>query len=537
MDILSALNKNGSGLNISELATSLADADIVPRKSLVQERIDTAELRLSGYDRLRAQLDTFSEALTMMRGLSPRNIRSDNPAVSVALADPAAVDTAAASITVDRLATSQVLSFRGFSGPDQPVGGGALTIETGSWSDADPAVFNPTAVPAQTLNFAADSTLATIAAQLDALEGINARVVDLGDGTFALGVISQTGRDNALRFSAPAGSGLAQFDFSADPASVQVQQAQNAELRLNGIAVTRPANQITDLLPGVALSLQSVSTQPANIAVNADTEGTLTVMQGFVDIINATRRLVDEMTGRTPVADGGKPALGGDAVALDAVRMISALIARGFGASDVHLAQIGIKTERDGTLTLDDAAFTAALTANPAILDPLLRDDLRADTISVTGLPRSGVPEGTFTFQRDPQTGQASVNGVAVFGNQTETGDWEYRVATGPLRGTTLLVPADTDRATITYYPSMLNTLQSYLTSSTSQTSALADREATLRRTITDENLAVEQLSSRQENLRERYLAQFTQMEQIVSQLNSTSAYLTNLVDGWNAKK
>lgn len=537
MDILGALNKNGSGLNITELSESLANAEVMPRKSLVQSRIDTSELRLSGYDRLRAQLDTVDDALTMMRAVSPRSLRSDSPALSVATIGTSANAISGASITIDQLATAQVLSFRGFTSPTQPVGGGALTIETGTWSSDVPAVFTAGGTAARTLTFAPDSSLTQIATDLDALDGISARVVDLGDGTFALGIISETGRENALRFSAPQGSGMAAFDFSADPGQVQVQQAQNAELRLNGIAVTRPSNQVDDLLPGVGLTLRTPTTQPANVTVSADIDGTLTVMQGFVDIINVTRKLVNELTGRNAATGSDTIALPGDKLALDAVKDIATLLSRGFGANQVHLAQIGILTERDGTLSLDDAVFTRALSDNPAIMEPFLRDGIKADTIRIDGLPRNGAPAGKYTFQRDPQTGAATVDGLEVFGNPRDDGDWQYRIVSGPLRGVTLIVPNDSDRAIIDFAPSMINTLQSYLDTSTRAGSALTERETALRQGIVTENIALERLSARQEELRSRNMARFTQMEQVVSQLNATADYLTNLVDGWNAKR
>jgi flagellar hook-associated protein 2 len=537
MDILGSLNKNGSGLNITELAETLANAEIAPRKSLVQNRIDTAELRLSGYDRLRGQLETLNDAIGLMRNLQPRALRSDSSAVAVALRDPAALDMAAASITVDRLASAQVLSFRGFASATAPLAGGALTIETGAWDDGNPPQFTANGA-ARTLEFPPNSSLTQIAARLDALPGLSARVVDLGDGSFALGVIAEPGRANALRFTAPDGSGMQMFDFSADPGSVQVQAGENAALKLNGIALTRPTNQIDDLLPGVSLTLRATTAQPAQISVNADVEGTLTVMQGFVDMINVTRRLVSDLTGRGPLATAGSDTpLPGDPVAQDMMRGIASILARGFGPDARHLAQMGILTERDGSLSFDTATFTRALERDPAMLDPLLRASLQSPTISTQGLPPASTPAGDYVFRRDPATGATTLNGVPLFGNQTVDGKWHYRVATGPLRGVTLTVAAETERAVVTYHPSLLNVMQDFLTTNMGRNGALADREQTLQRSIGTENIALERLGTRSEELRARYMARFTQMEQVVSQLNSTADYLTNLVDAWNAKR
>lgn len=535
MDILGTLNTGGSGLNIKELSETLSQAEIVPRKELISGRIDTAETRLSGYDRLRGQMDTLSEAMTMMRALSPRMLTSDSLAVGVAIADPAALDFDAATIDVDRIAQAQVLNFSGFSGPDQPIGAGILRVDKGSWSDGIPPQFTQGALATQTIDFAPGSTLSDVAQALSEIDGVTARVIDQGDGVYSLGIISDTGRNNALRLSAPLGSLLSSFDFAADPTGAQVQAAQDAELRLNGIAVTRPSNTITDLLPGVELSLKAPTTQTANITLSADVEGTLTAMQGFVDMVNATHTLVTTLTARGVGANADKGDLAGDTLAKDALSGIASILSQGFGRSDVHLADIGILTERNGSLTLDEVKFTKALTANPALLEPLFRDDLTSDTATVTGTPPAATAAGSYAFVRDPATGTATVNGVRVFGNQNDTGDWIYSVASGPLRGVTITVAQDTEAATIDFAPSMVRTLQAHLQSITSNGGTLEQREAALEKSITKETTAIEALDQRQEELRLRYLSKFTEMERIVTQLNSTADYLTNMVDAWNS--
>ena len=44
VDILSTLNKNGSGLNLSDLTTSLVAAEIQPRQRSEQKKLDAANL-------------------------------------------------------------------------------------------------------------------------------------------------------------------------------------------------------------------------------------------------------------------------------------------------------------------------------------------------------------------------------------------------------------------------------------------------------------------------------------------------------------
>lgn len=536
-DILSSLNTGGTGLNIKELSETLTQAEIAPRRSLISERIDRAELRLSGYDRLRGQAEQLDEALTLMRGLSPRSVGSDSTAVSVSISDPAAVDLQGAQLGVTQLAQAQVLSFTAFTDPAQELGAGALTVDFGAWSEDVPPVFTPGTRSGQTVTFLPGSSLADMAEALSLLDGVSARVIDVGDGTYSLGVISETGTQNALRFSVAPGAdpGLASFDFSADPTTAQVQSAQDARLSLNGISVTRASNQVDDLLPGLSLKLTGTTTTDATITARPNVEGGLEVMQSFVDIINATQSLVNTLTARGFGGAGSAGDLAGDSLADGVMRGIETVLARGFGASGTHLADMGILTERDGRFTLDAARFTAALNANPALLDPLIRDDLTGRDVVISGSPAVASESGSYRLVRDAATGTATLGGVTLFGSEQENGDWLYNVPSGPMRGLKLTVTAATERAEVTFAPSMVSSLQSYLAGVLADGNALEQRETALSKSIATETTALEALDLRSEEVRTRYLSRFTEMERIVTQLNSTGDYLRDLIDGWNA--
>ena len=540
-DILTNLNTGGSGINIQELSQSLTDAEINPRRDLVQERIDKAELQLSGYAQLRAQAEQVSEALSLVSTLSSYAISSDSSAVGVTVTDPDAVEQGNTVIDVDALATAQVLNFGGFTDADAALGEGALTVSFGSWSTDTPPVFTAGTDPSQTLELQADATLNDLAAALGSIEGISARVIDVGDGTYTLGVISDTGADNALSISVGAGSSTAlqDFDISADPTPVQAQAAQNAQLSINGINVTRANNQIDDLVPGVSLDISAVTDTPANVNARPNTEGALEVMQGFVDILNATTRLVDTLTARGFAGDEEAGELAGDSIAERFITQFETALGRGFGGvnggSGTFLSDLGVRTERDGSLTLDETTFTAALAADPDLLTPLLQDTVVADTATISGTPAGDDAGGIYSFERDATTGAATLNGAQVFGSEQTDGTWLYTVSSGPLRGISLSVAADTTTARIEYAPSMVSTLQGQIEDLIASDGALASRDAALNATLDEEAEALDALDRRAEDLEARYLSRFTQMEQIITQLNSTGEYLEELVDSFNS--
>jgi len=543
VDVLSSLNTNGSGLNIAELSETLSAATIEPRKNLVTDRIDKAELSLSGYDRLRGQLDALHEAIGMMTELDPRQASSDQSSVGVTVTDASLLETQPSTVAVSQLALPQVLEFTGFDAIDAEIGGGDITIDLGAWSSDVPPVFTADAEEmSRTLTMAPGSTLADLATKLNELEGVSARVLDKGDGTFSLGVISDTGTQNALRFSvdAAADPGLAAFDFQADPTAVQVQQATDAQLTLNGIALTRETNQIDDILPGMTMTLNSVTGADATITTKANTESSFQVMQGFVDVMNATYSLLDGLTERGFGDDATAGELAGDALVSGLRRQIDSVLGQAFGVGEggnVYLSQLGISTQRDGTLYIDEIQFNAAMTKNPAAMESMLRDSLASvdEGVKFEGLPAEGAAAGTYSLSIDPDTGVAKLGDLVLNGTQQADGSTVFEVTLGPLRGVTITVPSGVTETEIQYGHSMVTSVREFLDNTLASGGAMEDRENTLKETVTKENKALDDLDRKAEALRTRYLSRFTTMETIVSQLNSTGEYLTNLIDAWNS--
>lgn len=535
IDILSSLNTGGSGLNIADLTQTLTAASIDPRRNLINDSIDTADLRLSGYDQLRAQADVLSQSLSALQNLSPLAVSSNSSAVGVTVTDPQALNQQSASISVGQLAQSQVLSFDGFTGPDQLIGAGDLTVDFGSWSGS---MFTPSAQPAQTLSFGPTTTLSNLVASLNTLAGVSAQVINMGNGTYSLGVISTTGTENALRFTVGAGAdaGLAALDFSATPAAVQVQEALDAELSLNGISVTRSSNEIDDLLPGMTLNLTATTGTAATINATPNTAEGQSALQDFVDAMNGTRSLVEALTARGLNSAQTAGELAGDSLTAGWMRGLEAAMRQSSGALGMHLADLGVETQRDGTLMLDETAFNAAISANPSLLDSLVSNGVSGTDVTVSGtLAAAPSAAASYTLHRDTATGAATLNGVALYGTQQDDGSWTYTVSSGPMRGLSLNVAAGTETATVNYAPSLMTSLQGYLTDSMASGSAMDQRETALNDQISADNLALSDLDRRAEELQARTLAKFTQMETVITQLNSTGDYLTNLIDAWNS--
>jgi flagellar hook-associated protein 2 len=198
--------------------------------------------------------------------------------------------------------------------------------------------------------------------------------------------------------------------------------AVDANFTISGLGtLTRSTNSVADVLPGVTLSL--VSTGSASVKISEDGPTTSAKVQEFVDSYNEIVRFLQEnnQVSRDETGTEIKNVFGPlastrtDDNALNALRSaISSSTASG-GSTVRIFPDLGITTERDGTLKLDSTKFQAAVSAEPSSVSSILTSF--ADTTSLTG--------GTI----DIYTRFNGLIDVTVNGNKTLITDLNARIA------------------------------------------------------------------------------------------------------------
>ena len=542
VDILSTLNKNGSGLNLSDLTTSLVAAEIQPRKKTEQKKLDAANLSISTLGQVRAQFQSLQTAVANLQTSPILKATSGHSGVKVTITDPSKIANSTRSIGVVQTAQRQVLEFKGFTSADQTIGAGALKVEIGAWfTDAqnNPAfALNPEST-VNTLNIPQGATLAQLAETLDVLPGVAARVIDKGDGTFSLGIVSDAGAGQALRFTATETvAGLSAFDTTSTNADHQIQAAQDAVLELDGITVTRPSNSIDDLIPGATLDISAPAGTETSIDFSRDMETARTNLQYLVDQVNATLTKLSEVSAR-PVNGATAGALAGDRVVEKLKTDLRDMIASpltGFGEEPVFLSDLGVQSQRDGSLRLNGYEFEKAFAKSPTKFDAAFSDRLSSTTadVEVTGLLSASAASASLTLMRDMATGKAKLGDYNTIGFAPETGRMRYTVLNGPYSGLMIDMPDTLETADVSVGRSFLSRLDSLLTDALQSGGRIAERETQIGTRVTDANAEMTRLDDRAAKLTARYLSKFTQMETTISTLKSTGSYLTNLVAQWN---
>lgn len=170
-----------------------------------------------------------------------------------------------------------------------------------------------------------------------------------------------------------------------------LSQATDAQFTVNGISgsITRSSNRITDVIPGLNLDLQSSGS--TTVSVSDDIDTTESRIQDFVDSYNAIVNYVKEKntvsrdessTDTTNVFE----ALASTRIDDNSLQLVRNLISSSnfsTGSTVKILADIGITTQRDGTLGFDTAKFRSAISSEPTSVDGVLKKF--ADTAAVTG--------------------------------------------------------------------------------------------------------------------------------------------------------
>lgn len=539
-DLLSALNKNGSGLNLRELAQTLTTAETAPRLDVLKSQIQKDNVRLSALAQIRGQFQALNGALTQAAANPILIVSTTTPTMMPRVTDRNLLRPDSVPLQVQSLATRQVLEFGGFASGAAPVDAGTLTLEFGSWgAGADGGFTADTARAGQSLTIPPGTTLDRLATILSDVPGVTARVLDKGDGTVSLGIVSETGADNALRFAATPGSGaggivLSSFDTTASNAERQVQAAADARVLVDGIAVSRSTNVIRDIMPGVEVTLSATGT--GTLGIERDEQAARANVGTLVEGLNGVMGLLQSLTSRG-IAGGAPGDLAGDrsieTLQQDLRRLIATPLT-GFGDRPIHLADLGIATERNGLFRFAPPAFDRAFRDRAGDFDALFGDQLRSmtDGLAVRGRVSPELTSGNLAFSVDA-AGNAQLGGYAMMGLGLGEGRRAFVALAGPVQGLSVLAEPGITQGSVSFGRSLVGSLGALLSRAEQSTGIIGRRETDLDQSSRTATERMEALEARAAVVEKRYLTRFAAMEQAVTQMKSTGDYIQNLQKMW----
>ena len=377
----------GSGIDTASLVTALVQAQFAARTAALTAKNDALTTQLSSASTLKSTIANFSTALqSLVKGgtLATQPVSSNTTAISATALPGAKLSGLSSSITISQLAAAQTAVTKATKATvtrtDQ-LGKGSFTLAIGTANtatDADGASYLDTVTTKDgsagvTIDFTAGGTIDDLAKAINAARtGVTATVVADSRGAY-LSLKGQTGVDQAFTLTAAGAdqAALATFDVGgANPGTRLVASAQNAKLVVDGAAVERSGNTISDLVIGVKLQLGATSATAVTLSSTSPTAALGQAVSDFVATYNEVANAVKEQT------DAQTGPLRSDTAANTLLRSLKSLTTTKLvlGAADgapTSLAAIGVRTNRDGTLEIDSAALTKALTDTPDAVEAI----------------------------------------------------------------------------------------------------------------------------------------------------------------------
>jgi flagellar hook-associated protein 2 len=542
VDYLSALNSKGSGLNITQIVDSLVQAETAPQKDLLQAKIEKRTTAISALATLSSELGNLKTSISGFAGTSKYTATSTSTGNTISVSDTSSATPFTSDVQVTALATSQTLEFSGYTSPTQELATGSISVDFGTWNSNATAFTRDTSVSAVTATISdSNKTLAGIASSLNALTGVSASIVKKAENSYSLLVRSETGADNALRLTVTptsSGSTITALDTTSDNNSHQTVAASNATLTVDGISIDRESNSIADLFEGYTLDLTTTTSSTFRVSGALNTTTAYNQMQSFIDSLNSSRTKLNELT-KTGSATSEAGPLSNDPVAAAVVKRLRSLTngaLTGFGTSSLYLSNLGVRTNLDGTLTLTKSSFESALATDATTFDAIFNSTATSDSdfLSVTKSASADITPGTYAWTFNSSSSVATLGGTTLTTSTDGDGNTVYAPTSGDLLGVSVTPSQNVATANVFIGKSLVDTLSDYIDETIKSAGDLSNRKAQITTEVTDLNLDSTKLDERMEEIRTRYTKQFSAMEALVTSMNNTGEFLTNMMDAFN---
>lgn len=387
-NIISSLG-GGSGVNTSELVESLVAAERSAPEARLDSKKAKLEAQLSGYGVLSSAISTFQENLALLKDADTFNAKTvafpNTDVVTPVEIQPNAL-AGDYSIEVLDVAQAHSLTSASFSSTSETIGKGTLTFNFGTWDDGvDPVGTNDgftrfsedESSTGETITI--DDSNNTLTGLRDAINdadfGVQASIVADGDG-YRLLITAPSGASNELEIvvaedeTTPTNndaSGLSLFAFNTSGSQLTTSQSgADARLKVNGFEVTRSNNQVDDVVEGLEFTLNKASEgEVISFSISSDTTGAEDVINNFVTSYNDFLSAINGLTGTaTDEEDTSVGSLRTDSTAKGLLSQVRSLISSTVTGADSTfnaLAFVGVKTELDGSLSIDSDTFDEAM--------------------------------------------------------------------------------------------------------------------------------------------------------------------------------
>ena len=382
--------KTGSGVDIYELATSLADAESMTQIDIATKKKEETSVSISGYGVLKASVNALKSSLASLQDkdtLLTKSVFSSNENKT----------TAVISAQTNAIAGTTKLEVTSLARPQQNTitdDGNEFASLTSSLASSNFTI--NLKVPQDTGGSGTTVTVSNRTPQgvIDAVNsvtattGVKARagITGVSGTAFYIVLEGKEGFLNSFVFSSSL-SGTSELEGGTF--ANKTRAAQNLVVEVNGLAFNRDNNSPSDLIAGVQLNLKQ--TGDTNIVVGESADSLETSLKSMVDAYNSLLEVSDYLIGESDEEDEVAGSLSKDKATvnevLNQVRGLIGLSSSTASNGFTTLRDIGIGTTISGKITLSAKEYAAALKTNFSDIRTMLTGDTN-DQTALSGLDK-----------------------------------------------------------------------------------------------------------------------------------------------------
>ena len=346
-----------STFDSGNMAKVLAEAGVAGPRAILDKKEEKTNTELGALTYLETNIQAFNSYLV---DLSSPNIfesrlvtSSDESVVSV----QATGETVSGAYQIESKQLAQantIVSNKAYSSASDTISTGTLSISVGG----------------QTKDIVIDASNNT-------LEGLQA-IVNNGDYGVNAAIVNNGGQYQIMFTSKNTGaasnitlSGLADFDVNG---MTTTSEAQDAVMTINGLNVANSTNDFSNVIDGLSIQLNSVSSVAQSVSVASDSQKIVDTVSNFVEVYNQLDTILADLGSYRSLtaAEQESPEFDyfGDLSGSSLLRDLKGQLRDALSGAIPQLtdpntlASVGISFDRDGKMALDSALLNSVATNN-----------------------------------------------------------------------------------------------------------------------------------------------------------------------------
>jgi len=532
---------NSSSIDWSALIQAAVDAKTA-QADTISTTITSNEAKISAYQTLQTDLQTLYSGLsslstavvnslsssafaTRSASISSTGDVSASSALSMTIKNGAAIGDH--TLTISQLATAHKVSGTAQSSQTDELGySGTFSIGLAGGTTSDITVTSTMSLQDVVDAINAQTSTTNVQASIVQVSSTSYQMVLTGTEDAADITYSSTSGDDIM-------NELGVTDSSGTFTNV-IQEAQSAEFSLDGIAMTRDTNDISDVLSGVTFSLLQATPDGTslNISIETDTSQIESAVETFVTNYNAFR---DEVVAQQATATDGtadsSAVLFGDGTMRNIMDALQNALNSTVGG--MTMADLGLSFNEKNELELDTSTLSDILSTNLSGVTKLLSAQTTTSSSQLSVVNTGTSPQSftlDLTVDSDGNLASASVGGdSSLF---TVSGTTIIGAAGSIYAGMAFTYSGSTSQSiTVTSTTGIASQIYQIAKNTSSSSGALQTQITSLTNRDDELQQKVDDINSAASTLQSQLQTQYAKYQAAIESANSTLNYLKALLN------